>query len=230
MVMLLSQNSNIQQPDFFDIFQNKMHLNKLINWELIKTDKNMHIYNYKHSKINIPAIKVEVVDSVNLFFLKKAITDVENHINFMQDSYLIISDSLNNGRNAFYHYENIPFYDTYQYLDLPFIADRHYIARCNILENKKLIRINWKLLKYENYSSYLDNLKCNKKSCIFIENGFGYWELEKIDNFKTKITYCIYLNPKGWIPPFIINLSNINVIPNTVVNMINEAKRLQNLN
>ena len=92
--ILLSQELGSISNDFNFMFKKSMHLDSNnINWELIKVDNNKNIYNFKHKEINIPAIKVEVTDSINYLFMKEAITNVEKHIDFMQDSYLIISDS-----------------------------------------------------------------------------------------------------------------------------------------
>ena len=227
--LLLSQNFDYKDDDFDLFFKRSMHLDSNIKWELIKVNNNLSIYNYKDKKITIPAIKVEITDSVNFLYMKQAITNVKKHTDFMQDSYLIISEPLKNDFKDFYNYKNVVYYDTYQYLDLPYITDRHYVARAHIIENDYIIRINWELLSFNNYSFFIDNIDKNEKN-IFIENGFGFWEIEKIDSNMSKVTYSIYLNPQGWIPSFIVNLSNLKVIPNTAINMINEAKRLQKLN
>ena len=218
----------MMNDEYYIELKKHFHIEDYLDWKLIKDENDIFIYNYNDTKINIPAIKVVKIDTLNYLFLKKAITNIANHPNFMQDSYLVESDSINSGETIFYNYENTYFYETYQSLDLPFIADRHYIARSHIIETNESIRINWELLAKNKHSKYLESK--NAKNKIFIEDGFGSWKLEKINNNLTKVTYSIYLNPKGWIPSFIIHRSNIYVIPNTVNNMINEGKRLQLLN
>jgi len=227
---IFSNNVNKLKNDnfFFMELKEQIHVEDNLDWRIISEDENIQILNYKHHNIKIPAIKIVIIDSVNSYYLKEAITNVKNHIKFMQDSYLIISDSLHLGIKDYYGYSNLIFYDTYQYLDLPFIADRHYIARAHILDINDITRINWELLDSKFYSYYNIN-RDSSIAGIFIDNGFGYWEIEKIDDYITKATYCIYLNPSGWIPSFVINLSNLKVIPNTVINMLKEAKRLQKI-
>ena len=213
----------------FNDLKKNIHVNESLNWNIVDIDGNVTISNYKSKYFRIPAIKVEIIDSVNYLYLKKAIVNVKDHVNFMQDSYLKVSDSLHYGLGDFYDKINLVYYDTYQYLDLPFINDRDYIARTNIYDNENNIRLNWELLsiKYKYYYNVKDYEF--QKNSLFIEDGFGYWNLERIDNYITKATYVIYLNPKGWIPSFVINMSNRIVVPNTVKNMIKEAKRLEKL-
>ena len=232
LISILCSTNTIEFNDddiFFKKMKEQIHLDDNLDWDIVQEDEKIQVLNYRHQNIKIPAIKVVIIDSVNLHYLKEAITDVNNHIKFMQDSYLIISDSLYLGKKKIYKYKDIIFYDTYQYLDLPFITDRHYVARAHLLDLENIIKINWELLDRKFFKSYdIDKMNTKNKS-IFIDRGFGYWELEKLDEYKTKATYCIYLNPRGWIPSFVINLSNLKVIPNTVKGMIKEAKRLQKL-
>ena len=39
-------------------------------------------------------------------------------------------------------------------------------------------------------------------------NGVGGWEIEKLDDGRSLITYRIIADPEGWIPEFLINESN----------------------
>ncbi|MAV58719.1 MAG: hypothetical protein CMG07_02070 [Candidatus Marinimicrobia bacterium] len=192
-----------------------------VKWNLVNKIDNQTIYNKKIKDSKIPVVKVVVIDSVTIDGMVQAIINVKDHTRFLKSSYLTKSMLLNKNNN-----ENIFKYEVYQYLNIPFIKNRFYIAYCNLELNIDRVKVNWRLS--DDNKKHLDIINDNKND-IFIENGFGYWKIEYLSENFSKITYLIHMNPGGWVPNFIINLSSNYTIPETVVKMINEGKRLDKL-
>ena len=79
--------------------------------------------------------------------------------------------------------------------------------------------------------SFLSNIKSKEilqsisDDAILMTEGLGGWEIKKLDDERSLITYRIIADPGGWIPGFLINESNKILAPNTIEAMVNEAKR-----
>ena len=213
----LSISANIDESIVKNILQNDEN----IKWEIVKKNKNQTIYNKKINGSKIPVVKVVVIDSVSIDAMVQAIINVKNHTRFLKSSYLTKSMLLSK-----YVDENIIKYEVYQYLKIPFIKNRFYVANCILEINNETVKVNWKLSN--DNKKYFDIIDDNIND-IFIENGFGYWKIEYLSNNYSKITYVIHMDPAGWIPNFIVNISSNITIPETVFKMIEEGKRLDKL-
>ena len=82
--------------------------------------------------------------------------------------------------------------------------------------------MNWSFLSDIKNEKMLQN---RSDDAVLMTNGVGGWEIQKLDDGRSLITYRIIADPDGWIPEFLINQSNKILAPNTIEAMVNEAKR-----
>ena len=203
------------------IFEKILQDNDNLKWKIVKKTGNQTIYNMEIKDSKIPVVKVVVTDSVSINGMVQSIINIKEHTRFLKSSYLTKSILLSK-----YFDDNILKYEVYQYLNIPFIKNRFYVAYCNLRQDTNSVRVNWRLSNNkEKYIDFIDD----SRNDIFIENGFGYWEIEHLSSSFSKITYVIHMDPGGWVPNFIVNLSSNYTIPETVIKMIEEGKRLDKL-
>ena len=220
---ILFLNINISFSSTIDesILEKILQDNDDLKWKIVKQTENQTIYNMKIKDSKIPVVKVVVIDSVSINGMVQAIINVKDHTRFLKNSYLTKSILLSK-----YFDDKILKYEVYQYLNIPFIKNRFYVAKCNLRQDTKSVKVNWRLSN--NNKKYIDFIDDNIND-IFIENGFGYWKIEYLSSSFSKITYVIHMDPGGWVPNFIVNLSSNYTIPETVLKMVEEGKRLDKL-
>ena len=185
-------------------------------WNLIYTqDNGLSVYNKKIDSIAIRAIKVTYIDTVDINIFTSTVLDGNRHTEFLEKSHLTKSYILEQMGDTTL---------TYQYLDLPIISDRNYVS-VNVLKYiKKNIhhQMNWSFMGDIKNEKILQNIS---DDAVLMTNGVGGWEIEKLDDGRSLITYRIIADPGGWIPEFLINESNKILAPNTIEAMVSEAKK-----
>ena len=186
------------------------------NWNLVYTKNNgLSVYNKKIDSIPIKAIKVTYIDTVDIDTFTDTVLQGDRHTEFLEKSHLTKSHIIKQIGDSTL---------TYQYLDLPVISNRNYIS-INVLRHiEKGVhhQMNWSFLKNIEDPEIIKNIS---DDAILMIDGIGGWEIKKIDDIRSLITYRIIADPGGWIPGFLINQSNKILAPNTIEAMVNEAKR-----
>ena len=220
-IFFLNINFSFSSTIDESIFEKILQDNDNLKWKIVKKTGNQTIYNMEIKDSKIPVVKVVVKDSVSINGMVQAIISIKEHTRFLKSSYLTKSILLRK-----YFDDNILKYEVYQYLNIPFIKNRFYVAYCNLRKDTNSVRVNWRLSN--NNKKYIDFIDDNIND-IFIENGFGYWEIEHLSRSFSKVTYVIHMDPGGWVPNFIVNLSSNYTIPETVIKMVEEGKRLDKL-
>ena len=193
------------------------------NWVFLLEDENgLRVYNKSLEYSDIPAVLVEYETVVDYEVLKQVILNGELHPNFMEESHLIESVNIKVTNE---------YIDNYQRLSPPFLTDRHYVTRThfNIIDPSFHIRLNWKMLpNISEYQSLIEKKNAEFGNAIYMDYGYGGWEIIKLSNNMTQVNYRIIIDPGGWIPDFLVTQSNAILAPITVLNMVREAQRQMN--
>ncbi|MBZ0265440.1 hypothetical protein K8I28_12315 [bacterium] len=124
-------------------------------------------------------------------------------------------------------YEAEDYKDGYQRYDVPFLKDRHLIYRMSkpVVSNDSTL-IKWELLPEDNqYRSYLVNLNPDSEP-IYATEGAGLWEIVKLTENTTEVSYSLYMNPGGMLPDFLINKANRNGIAGLFNDVLNAAEKV----
>ena len=191
-------------------------------WSLVYTkDNGVQVYNKKNDRMSLNSVKVTYTDTVDIKILAGAIMNGDRHAEFMKKSHLSESRVLSFVGDSVW---------TYQYLDLPIISDRHYVS-LNVLteiSSGTHYRMNWRMLS--DGSKGFKGEEINKKPhAVHVVDGVGGWEIKSLGNNVTEVTYRIVIDPGGWIPNFLVNQSNKALAPDTIMSMVQEAKRRESL-
>ena len=187
---------------------------------------SLTVYKKKLTGPEIPAFKATMISSVPMEYIVEAVADGGNHEEFMGSSHVVESEFIGNS-NADTTY-------SYQMLDLPIVNDRHYITtNFNDTISVNHIRMNWMIDTNKNlsdFNDFVDKKNDIHRNPIFIEDGVGSWELKRLANGKTEVSYYVLINPGGWIPNSLINYVNKSLGPDTVIMMVKEGSRRYKLN
>ena len=153
-------------------------------WNLVYTkDNGLSVYNKKIDSIPIHAIKVTYTDTVDISTFTRTVLDGNRHTEFLEKSHLTKSHILEQREDTVW---------TYQYLDLPIIANRNYIS-LNILryiEKNIHHQMNWSFLSDIMSEKMLQNIS---DDAVLMTKGVGGWEIQRLDDGRSLITYRIIL-------------------------------------
>ncbi|MAJ45449.1 MAG: hypothetical protein CMF96_12000 [Candidatus Marinimicrobia bacterium] len=179
------------------------NLNSDQNWELINlTDDSISVSIKYVGNNTINALKVEKVTNISLEKITNIIFDISNYENFLTNAGTMKTQILTKTENLKIAHQILE-------VDIPFFDNREYFFQINLgtfdpLINK--ILINWKILPPEK-TNFQDRLN---KDNICINRGAGIWKYRPIDEYNNLVQYILYLDPEGYLPPFIIDLLNKN--------------------
>ncbi len=182
---------------------------------------SLTVFKKKLEGVNIPAFKATMISSIPMEYIMEAIADGENHEEFMGSSHVVESEFIGDS--------NIDTTYSYQMLDLPIVSDRHYITtNFNDTVSVNHYRMNWMIDNRKNlrdFKQFIDKKNEIHKNPIFIDDGVGSWELRRLNNGKTQVSYYVLINPGGWIPNRLISYVNKSLGPDTVIMMVKEGGR-----
>ena len=192
------------------------------NWEVVnKHSDSLIVFKKRLDGVDIPAFKATMISSVPMSYIMNAIADGENHEKFMGSSHVVASEFIGDSSSDTTY--------SYQMLDLPIISDRHYITtNFNDTVSVDHYRMNWMIDNDKNqrdFKKFIDVKDEMYGNPIFVKDGVGSWELKRLSEYKTEVSYYVLINPGGWIPNRLITYVNKSLGPDTVIMMVKEGAR-----
>ncbi|MFQ6673580.1 MAG: hypothetical protein ACE5GH_02195 [Fidelibacterota bacterium] len=182
-------------------------------------ETGQEIFTKKIGGSGLPAILVRQKASVTPGSMVSAIEDVGDYPGFIHDAYLERAELLR---------KTSDFIDGYQLLDLPFMANRHYIFRMtrdmNVSSGR--IRLDWTLApENSQYSGFLDSMDTIYGHPTYPAVNVGGWEIVPLETGRMEVSYRLLVDPAGWVPDFLVARGNQITAPRMVHDMIREAMR-----
>ena len=152
--------------------------------------------------------------------LYDAITDIPAAKDFSSEK-LLAARFLNDASNSKRHY--------YQHLDVPnwtMASDRFWVLEGFDASSgpKKIYRwdrFDWRTA-YPDLATYIDS---EHSSAIEPQTNWGAWEFWPGDGGRTKVRYYICSDAGGSLPDWVSRAAATKTLPNTMADVINEAKR-----
>ena len=189
-------------------------------WTEIHSSKTgQKVFSKRLSGFPIPALMVKETASVSSEAVISAIEDAGNYESFLRGVYLERSHLLRRSPGVI---------EGYQYLNLPFIADRHYIYRMVKSGNASdaHVRLDWTLVPRDSeYSEFLDSMAAKYGDPIYPAQNVGGWEIREQPEGNVVVSYRLYVDAAGWVPGFLMARANRITAPKMVTHMIQESIR-----
>ena len=114
--------------------------------------------------------------------------------------------------------------DYYQYLDIPFLSDRHWFLRGAIETKGAETRFRWDKLPAGAHSSRIAQLKVESSDAVEPPLNIGAWVFLSGDK-NTEVRYYICTHPGGSVPASLQSIGTEKTLPNNVVDLIVEAQK-----
>ena len=172
-------------------------------WEEVSRTDRVTVYKKYLKASPLPALRAELISSVNLQKLIKAAWLVEESVQIFPNAYI---DSA-----GVYLKTSDSSYTAFQIIDIPFMSPRLYQFNSIQTENS----IHW---------ANALNLNHNPKNMLIPPVNFGSWEIINLGK-KSKIIYRICTDPGGDVPLWIVNLANQKYLPLILLDLENYAER-----
>ena len=174
------------------------------NWELLKDNKRVKIYNKDIGVSPLPAFKVELISDVDVDVLVKTAWLVEKSSEIFPNAYIVDA--------GIYDTKNDTNYVAFQLIDIPILSARLYQFNSILIGNS----IHWQ--KIDTVSQFISN------DIIIPPVNFGSWEVQEYGN-QSKLIYRVYTDPGGDIPNWIIEKANQYYLPLMLIDLENFAKK-----
>lgn len=190
------------------------------DWRLVsESGTGQKVFNKKFDGYGVPAIMVKQKAQVSFEFMIATVEDVGSYGSFLHGVYLKRSDLLHKTGNVI---------DGYQYVDAPFISDRHYVYRMvkKVNSSAGSIRFDWTLVPRESeYEGFLDSMDIVYSHPIYLKQNVGGWEIIDLSNGMIEVSYRLFADPGGWVPDLLVARANRATAPKMLQGMIDEAIR-----
>ncbi len=172
---------------------------EVMGWSLVRNKDGVAVYNRKlaESKVRGIMARAEVdAESATVFAV---ITDFDNWVNFMPNVHE--SEIIDRSDQIEWVYLRIR---------SPFIKDRSFVSEVTF--EKKIDDVGHYIVKWQLAEERTQEL--NIRGIIVPKSNTGYWELRPIgDGTRTYVTYCLYADPAGKVPKWMINFANKRTVP-----------------
>lgn len=116
--------------------------------------------------------------------------------------------------------------DYYQYLDIPFLSDRHWFLRGHIERSGVETRFRWDRISDSEHPDKIRQLRAASPSAVEPPLNIGAWVFIEGDK-DTQVRYYICTHPGGSVPDSLQSIGTEKTLPNNVVDLIVEAQRRQ---
>ncbi|MEC8378789.1 MAG: hypothetical protein VXZ96_00625 [Myxococcota bacterium] len=114
--------------------------------------------------------------------------------------------------------------DYYQYLDIPFLSDRHWFLRGYIERKGTETRFRWDKIPSQAHASRIAELQAASDGAVEPPLNIGAWVFLSGDK-KTEVRYYICTHPGGSVPASLQSIGTEKTLPNNVVDLIVEAQK-----
>ena len=114
--------------------------------------------------------------------------------------------------------------DYYQYLDIPFLSDRHWFLRGYIETKGSETRFRWDKIPGNAHASRIAQLRTESSDAVEPPLNIGAWVFLSGDK-QTEVRYYICTHPGGSVPASLQSIGTEKTLPNNVVDLIVEAQR-----
>ncbi|MFY0690096.1 MAG: START domain-containing protein [Cyclobacteriaceae bacterium] len=173
-------------------------------WTLRKDKEGIKIYTREAANTNIKEVKAELTITASIDDITKAIIDVENYSNWMEN---ILNPKVLKriGENGYYLYYE---------MDAPWPTDDRDIVNLTTITRDDS---GTTVISSSAKPDYIPK----KKSVVRITLSEGSWELKPLDGGKVEITHVLLASPGGNIPDWVINMFIVNHPFETHLNLKN---------
>jgi hypothetical protein len=179
-------------------------------WEEVKNSDGIRLLVRDVPGSNIREVKVETVMDVSAEAIWAVVNDQPHYVEFMPYVVEVKILPIDAGPNARYEYH---------YINPPLVDRRDYTLKAtfeaNAAEGK--YRRSW--------SAANDKGPGVRDGVVRLSTCEGYWQIERLTDKTTRVTYWLYTDPGGAIPAWIANKANTTSLPKMI-----QAVRNRSLN
>ncbi len=190
------------------------------DWELVENfDEGHELLVKKIDGRNLDAVMVRQEINIDPDIMTEVVLDIPDYPRFLTANPGLQSRLINQMEQ---------WRDGYQYLEVPFVSDRHYFFRMfpvKINSDWETSRVDWLLLP-ERSGYELPEIPVNN-SPVYLNYGAGSWLLKPVGNGQAEVSYRLYLDHGGKIPSFLVDRINAVSIVNLFRDAVSEMQRRQ---
>jgi len=170
-------------------------------WDEVKNDDGIRVFARDVPGSSIREVKVETVIYAPAERIWAVVNDQPHYVEFMP--YVIEVKVLpeDAGPNARYEYHLI---------DPPLIDRRDYTLKATFEANPVEGRFR------RSWSAANDKGPGLNGGVVRVSICEGYWQLERLNDSATRVTYWLYTDPGGAIPSWMANKANTTSVPNMI--------------
>lgn len=120
----------------------------------------------------------------------------------------------------------------YQFIDVPFFSDRHYVYRFNKYRETDIGKYesSWRLIPSDELQEgLLYELEKEYGEAVYIDKGAGYFIFEDIGGGKSRFSYTLYMDIGGYLPDGLMDRSNSRGIKMLMMDIIDAAGKLDSI-
>lgn len=189
-------------------------------WSRLKITPDGQTLYRKDLQVTFPALKIEQEVAVAPEVVMAVFNDIENYPAFFKSASRATFRVLRReGQRV----------DAYQHLNVPLLADRHYLFRLNgpqPLSNTTGQSASWVVLDpAAEYGSEIDLARNQQPNLIYLRYGAGQLRVEPTAAGLTRISYRLILDPGGRLPLFLVEMLNEKGLTGLFRDVIDESLR-----